>query len=125
VTRCDDVGMSAGGEAALGMGKGGDDASWANVNLTGPKNKKIIQLIQLLQMDDTWELTPWRKGVNVVDCMWIFELERKACGYKARLVAKGFRQRYGCMTMKRPLVLLSNLLQLYLFCLWQSHKDGL
>jgi hypothetical protein len=40
VTRCDDVRMSAGGEAALGMGKGGDDASWANVNLTGPKNKK-------------------------------------------------------------------------------------
>jgi hypothetical protein len=40
VTRCDDVGMSAGGEAALGMGKGGDNTSWANVNLTGQKNKK-------------------------------------------------------------------------------------
>jgi hypothetical protein len=32
--------MSAGGEAAPKREKGGDDASWADVNLTGPKNKK-------------------------------------------------------------------------------------
>jgi hypothetical protein len=32
--------MSGRGEAALGKGMGGDDASWANVNLTEPKNKK-------------------------------------------------------------------------------------
>jgi hypothetical protein len=31
---------SAGGEAAPGRGKGGDDAIWADVNLIGPKNKK-------------------------------------------------------------------------------------
>jgi hypothetical protein len=30
----------AGGETAPQRGKGGDDASWADVNLTGPKNKE-------------------------------------------------------------------------------------
>jgi hypothetical protein len=31
---------SAGGEAALEREKGGDDASWADVNLIGPKIEK-------------------------------------------------------------------------------------
>jgi hypothetical protein len=52
-----------------------------------------------LMKNDTWELTPWKQGVNVVDCKWVFKLKRKADGsierYKVRLVAKGFRQRYG------------------------------
>jgi hypothetical protein len=32
--------MTVGGEAAPKRGKEGDDASWADVNLTGPKNKE-------------------------------------------------------------------------------------
>jgi hypothetical protein len=40
---------SVGGEAVQGRGKGGDNASWADANLTGPKNKE--RSIQLLQMD--------------------------------------------------------------------------
>jgi hypothetical protein len=44
--------MSVGGEAAPGRGKGGDDVSWADANLIGPKNeKKSTRSIQLLQMD--------------------------------------------------------------------------
>jgi hypothetical protein len=43
--------------------------------------------------NDTWELTPWMKGINVVDYKWVFKLKRKSDGsierYKA--VAKGFR----------------------------------
>jgi hypothetical protein len=31
---------SAEGEATLGRGKGGDDASWADANFSGPKIKK-------------------------------------------------------------------------------------
>jgi hypothetical protein len=31
---------SVGGEAALGRGKGGDGASWTDVNLTGLKNEE-------------------------------------------------------------------------------------
>jgi hypothetical protein len=41
VTRCDSVTTSAGGEAASGRGKGGDDTSWADVNLSRLKMKKI------------------------------------------------------------------------------------
>jgi hypothetical protein len=37
VTRCIGVMTSAGGDVA----KGGDDVSWADANLTGPKNEKI------------------------------------------------------------------------------------
>jgi hypothetical protein len=32
--------MLAGGEAAPRRGKGGDDVSWADANLTGPKINK-------------------------------------------------------------------------------------
>jgi hypothetical protein len=32
--------MSAGGEAPLGRGNGGDDARWTDTNLTGPKNEE-------------------------------------------------------------------------------------
>jgi hypothetical protein len=40
VTRCGSVTMSTGGEAAPGREKGGDNASWTDVNLTGPKYKE-------------------------------------------------------------------------------------
>jgi hypothetical protein len=40
VTWCDGMMTSVGGEAAPRRRKGGDDASWASANLTGPKNKE-------------------------------------------------------------------------------------
>jgi hypothetical protein len=40
MTRRDGVKTSAGGEAAPERGKGGDDASWVDTNLTGQKNKE-------------------------------------------------------------------------------------
>jgi hypothetical protein len=39
----DNVTTLTGGEAVPGRGKGRDDASWANVNLTEPKNKENPQ----------------------------------------------------------------------------------
>jgi hypothetical protein len=33
---------SNGGEATPGRGKWGDDDSWADANLTGPKNKESL-----------------------------------------------------------------------------------
>jgi hypothetical protein len=45
------VAMLAGGEAAPGREKGAYDVNRAHANLTGPKNKKITQSIELLQMD--------------------------------------------------------------------------
>jgi hypothetical protein len=35
--------MSSGGEPASGRGNVGDDASWADMNLTGPKNKENLR----------------------------------------------------------------------------------
>jgi histone deacetylase 1/2 len=47
----------------------------------------------------TWHLVPYKKGINIIDCKWVYRIKRKADGtidrYKARLVAKGFKQRYG------------------------------
>jgi hypothetical protein len=40
VTRRNGMATSAGGEVTPMMGKEGDDASWADMNLTGPKNKE-------------------------------------------------------------------------------------
>jgi histone deacetylase 1/2 len=47
----------------------------------------------------TWHLVPTRKGMNIIDCIWVFKIKRKADGmidrYKGRPVAKGYKQRYG------------------------------
>jgi hypothetical protein len=40
VTRRDNVTTSVGGEVTPVRGKGGDDASWDDINLTEPKNKE-------------------------------------------------------------------------------------
>jgi hypothetical protein len=41
MTQCDGATMSIRGEVAPRRGKERDDASWADVNLIGPKMKKI------------------------------------------------------------------------------------
>lgn len=47
-----------------------------------------------LLRNGTWHLVPPRKGVNVIDCKWVYKVKRKADGtidgYKARSVAKGY-----------------------------------
>jgi hypothetical protein len=52
-----------------------------------------------LMKNKTWHLVPPKKGINVIDCKWVYKIKRKSDGsldrYKARLVAKGFKQMYG------------------------------
>jgi hypothetical protein len=52
-----------------------------------------------LMQNKTWHLVPPRKGVNIIDCKWVFKKKYKGDGtldkYKGCLVAKGFKQRYG------------------------------
>nr|AAK02020.2 Putative gag-pol polyprotein [Oryza sativa]AAP52036.1 retrotransposon protein, putative, Ty1-copia subclass [Oryza sativa Japonica Group] len=54
---------------------------------------------EALVHNKTWHLVPPQKGVNIIDCKWVYKVKRKADEsidrYKARLVAKGFKQRYG------------------------------
>jgi histone deacetylase 1/2 len=49
--------------------------------------------------NDTWHLMPYKPGMNLIDCKWVFKIKRKADGsinrYKGRLVEKGFKQQYG------------------------------
>ena len=47
--------------------------------------------------NDTWDLVPSRKGMNLIDSRWVFKVKNNSDGsvdrLKARLVAKGFKQR--------------------------------
>jgi histone deacetylase 1/2 len=52
-----------------------------------------------LLKNGTWHLVPYRPGMNLRGCKWVFKFKRKADGsidrYNGRLVAKGFKQQYG------------------------------
>jgi hypothetical protein len=48
VTRHDDGGRRRGG---TGRGKGGDEASWVDVNFTGSKNKEKIYTVDLADIN--------------------------------------------------------------------------
>ena len=49
--------------------------------------------------NDTWDLVPYTKDMNVVINKWVFRVKYKADGtvdrFKARLMAKGFQQLAG------------------------------
>lgn len=51
-----------------------------------------------LMKNKTWHLVPTKKGINIINCKWVYKIKRKTDGsldrYKARLVAKSFKQRY-------------------------------
>jgi hypothetical protein len=68
--------------------------------LHNPNWKAVMDIeYGALQKNKTWHLVPPQHGKNIIDCMWVFKVKRKADGtldkYKARLVAKGYKQRYG------------------------------
>ncbi|KAI5312513.1 hypothetical protein L3X38_041686 [Prunus dulcis] len=59
----------------------------------------MIEEIQALQTQGTWDLVPPPFDNNIVGCRWIYKIKRHADGriarYKARLVAQGFSQEQG------------------------------
>jgi histone deacetylase 1/2 len=68
--------------------------------LGDPRWKKAMEdEYAALQKNGTWHLVPYRPGMNLIDCKWVFKIKRKADGsidrYKGRLAAKGFKQQYG------------------------------
>lgn len=65
-----------------------------------PKWKRaVIDEMDALLRNNTWELVPKECSTNPVGCKWVFAIKYNSDGsinrYKARLVAKGFTQEYG------------------------------
>ena len=62
------------------------------------KEAMQCEYISLLK-NETWELVPSPRGINIVGCRWVFKVKRNADGtidrFKARLVAQGYSQTYG------------------------------
>jgi histone deacetylase 1/2 len=68
--------------------------------LNSPDWKKAMDAeYSALLKNETWDLVPPQKGINLIDSRWVYKVKRKADGsverFKARLVAKGFKQRQG------------------------------
>ena len=56
----------------------------------------MIEEIEALKKNDTWELITLPRGKRTVGCRWVYTLKHKADGSieRARIVAKGFTQTY-------------------------------
>jgi hypothetical protein len=65
VTRRSSVVTSAEAEAASGRGKGGDDVSWADANLTRPKNGENSR--------DRFSCYKWTVKISINDELNFFE----------------------------------------------------
>jgi Reverse transcriptase (RNA-dependent DNA polymerase) len=73
--------------------------SW-QVAKDDPKWKAaMIEKLEALVKNKTWELVSLPAGKKVVGCKWVFTVKQNPEGrverYKARLVAKGYSQTYG------------------------------
>ena len=66
------------------------DPRWCNA---------MMEELEALKKNKTWELTYLPNGKNAVGCKWIYSVKQNAEGkverYKARLVARGYSQTYG------------------------------
>ena len=61
--------------------------------------KAMLEEIEALHKNETWELVPKPENCEPITCKWVFRLKKKLDGtidkFKARLVARGFSQNYG------------------------------
>lgn len=57
----------------------------------------MIEEIEALKKNDTWELITLPRGKRTVGCRWVYTLKHKADRSieRAHIVAKGFTQTYG------------------------------
>ncbi|CAN1837958.1 Retrovirus-related Pol polyprotein from transposon TNT 1-94 [Linum perenne] len=62
-------------------------------------NQAVLDELQALQKNQTWEMVDLPSGKRCVSCKWVFTVKYKSDGtierFKARLVARGFTQTYG------------------------------
>jgi transposase InsO family protein len=62
-------------------------------------HQAMLEELEALEKNKTWDLVPFPKGKKVVNCKWVYTVKQNPDGnverYKARLVAKGYSQTYG------------------------------
>jgi hypothetical protein len=66
--------------------------------LADPRWKEVMDVeYNAFLQNHTWHLVLTNQATNVIDCKWVFKINKKVDGtldrYKAQLVAKGFKQR--------------------------------
>nr|AAP54332.2 retrotransposon protein, putative, unclassified [Oryza sativa Japonica Group] len=62
-------------------------------------HQAMLEELEALEKNKTWDLVPFPKGKKVVNCKWVYTVKQNPDEnverYKARLVAKGYSQTYG------------------------------
>nr|AAO20078.1 putative polyprotein [Oryza sativa Japonica Group] len=62
-------------------------------------HQAMLDELEALEKNKTWDLVPFPKGKKIVNCKWVYTVKQNPDGkverYKARLVAKGYSQTYG------------------------------
>jgi hypothetical protein len=81
-------------ESAIPIPKG-----WQEAKLYPEWREAMIEEMEALEKNGTWELSALPDNKKVVGCKWVFTIKHTPNGkvqrYKARLVAKGYSQTYG------------------------------
>jgi len=73
--------------------------TWKEAIVDRKWKSAMIEKLESLKKNETWELVALPKGKRPIDVKWVFKIKLKFDGsiakYKSRLVAKGFLQKYG------------------------------
>ena len=72
---------------------------WQDARKDPKWEKAMVEELEALDKNKTWELVPIPQDKKAVGCKWVFTVKQNPEGqverYKARLLAKGYSQTYG------------------------------
>lgn len=89
---------------ALSLTDGNENLSTFQDAINSPERDRwmeaMVEEMESLKKNETWELTELPKGEKLVGCKWVYRKKEAVAGkegerFKARLVAKGYTQRKG------------------------------
>ena len=87
----------------------------------------MIEELESLERNETWELVALPKGKRPIDVKWVFKIKLKSDGsiakHKARLAAKGFLQKHG-IDYTEVYALMARLETIRLVLLWPVLETG-